>query len=123
MPRTSLRDGGEAARTSARQADLDVHVEGFRLPSLRPRELVLLCCLPLSVVVALAGLSLTGELAPRLLMDPGAVVRYGLPVARVVHDAAAALTIGLLVLAVGFRFAFNLVLPPDNPFAITVIGP
>jgi uncharacterized membrane protein YfcA len=30
--------------------------------------------------------------------------------------------LGLLVLAVGIRFAVNLVVPPDNPFAITVIG-
>lgn len=79
----------------------EVRVEGFRLPALRPAELVLLACLPLAVVVAIAGLALTGELAPRLLMDPGAAVRYGLPVARVVHDGAAALTIGLLVLAAG----------------------
>ena len=31
--------------------------------------------------------------------------------------------LGLLVLAVGIRFAVNLVLPPDDLFAITVIGP
>jgi uncharacterized membrane protein YfcA len=31
--------------------------------------------------------------------------------------------LGLLVLAVGIRFAVNLVLPPDSPFAITVVGP
>ncbi|MBD8079610.1 cytochrome c oxidase assembly protein [Cellulosimicrobium arenosum] len=74
-------------------------VEGFRLPAMRATEVVLLWCLPVAVLVAIAGLALTGELAPRQLMDPGAVVRYGLPVARVVHDAAAALTIGLLLLA------------------------
>ena len=33
------------------------------------------------------------------LLDPGAAVRWGLPVARTVHDLAAALTIGSLVLA------------------------
>ena len=33
------------------------------------------------------------------LLDPGAVVRWGLPVVRTVHDLAAALTIGSLVLA------------------------
>ncbi len=33
------------------------------------------------------------------LVDPGAVVRWGLPVVRTVHDLAAALTIGSLVLA------------------------
>ena len=33
------------------------------------------------------------------LPDPGALVRWGLPVVRVVHDVAAAVTVGLLVLA------------------------
>ncbi|MDQ8041836.1 bifunctional copper resistance protein CopD/cytochrome c oxidase assembly protein [Cellulosimicrobium sp. XJ-DQ-B-000] len=77
------------------------HVEGFHLPRLRPSEIALLGAIPLAVLVALVGLAWTGELAPKLLADPGDVVRYGLPVARVVHDGAAALTIGLLVLAVG----------------------
>lgn len=31
--------------------------------------------------------------------------------------------LGLLVLAVGLRFALNLVLPPDSLFAVTVVGP
>ncbi len=35
------------------------------------------------------------------LLDPGALVRWGLPVARTVHDLAAALTIGSLVLGCG----------------------
>lgn len=30
--------------------------------------------------------------------------------------------LGLLVLVVGLRFAYNLVMPPDDPIAITVIG-
>ncbi|MBD5785697.1 bifunctional copper resistance protein CopD/cytochrome c oxidase assembly protein [Cellulosimicrobium terreum] len=108
MDRTSLRSPDELRDDPAPDAPasgteaLDVpHVEGFHLPRIRPTEAVLLACLPLAVVVALGGLALTGELAPRLLMDPGAAVRFGLPVARVVHDAAAALTIGLLVLAAG----------------------
>src|SRR5690606_37447421 len=64
-------------------------------------EIALLGAIPLAVLVALLGLAWSGELAPKLLADPGDIVRYGLPVARVVHDGAAALTIGLLVLAVG----------------------
>ena len=36
-----------------------------------------------------------------MLGDPGSLVRYGLPIARVLHDLSAALTIGLLVLAAG----------------------
>lgn len=46
-----------------------------------------------------AGLLLTGAAAAPLLGDPGALVRWGLPAARAVHDLAAALTLGLLVLA------------------------
>jgi len=40
-----------------------------------------------------------GAAAPAVagLQDPGAVVRWGLPLVRVVHDLAASLTIGLLV--------------------------
>ena len=40
-----------------------------------------------------------GAQAPHAgLLDPGAVVRWGLPIARTLHDLAAALTIGALVL-------------------------
>ncbi len=60
---------------------------------------LVLGCATLVVLVALALLSAAGELDVRLLMNPGAVVRYGLPAARALHDATAALTIGLLVLA------------------------
>jgi len=31
--------------------------------------------------------------------------------------------LGLLVLTVGLRFAYNLVVPPASPFAVTVLGP
>jgi cytochrome c oxidase assembly factor CtaG/putative copper export protein len=47
-------------------------------------------------LVALAG---TGAAAASLIDDPGAVTRWGLPLARIVSDLAAALTVGLLVLA------------------------
>lgn len=40
----------------------------------------------------------TGATAPSVLADSGALVRWGLPVARVVADLAQSLTIGLLVL-------------------------
>jgi putative copper resistance protein D len=54
------------------------------------------------VAVLLAARS-TGQFAPvpQGLEDPGAVVRWGLPVVRVLHDLAAALTIGLTLLGVG----------------------
>ncbi len=54
-----------------------------------------------AAVAVLLGLLIGhGAQAPLAgLLDPGAVVRWGLPVARTVHDLAAALTIGALVLA------------------------
>jgi cytochrome c oxidase assembly factor CtaG/putative copper export protein len=57
-----------------------------------------------AVSVTVTVLAVTGELAAAsaAFFDPGALVRYGLPVARVVHDLAAALTVGLLVLAAWF---------------------
>jgi cytochrome c oxidase assembly factor CtaG/putative copper export protein len=58
----------------------------------------------LAVIAAFAVL-LTGAAAAPLVGDPGAVTRWGLPLARAVTDVAAALTIGLLVLAA-------VVLPP-----------
>ncbi|WP_431836064.1 cytochrome c oxidase assembly protein [Cellulomonas sp. Y8] len=64
-------------------------------------EVALLVAGPLAIGVALLALSGNGELAPQLLLDPGAFVRFGLPVARVVHDLGAAVTVGLLILAAG----------------------
>ncbi|MFS0700294.1 copper resistance D family protein [Cellulomonas sp. 179-A 4D5 NHS] len=59
---------------------------------------------PLVAVAVLAG---AGELAPAEVADPGPVIRWGLPVVRGLRDAAAAATIGLLVLS-------TLVLPRDD---------
>ena len=73
--------------------------EPFRFPTLRTDEVVLLLCLPLTVAVALAGLVLTGEFGPSVFAGPGDLVTYGLPAARALHDALAAVTIGLLLLA------------------------
>ena len=57
-----------------------------------------------AVVVAIVVLGITGGLASAAtgLFDPGLIVRVGLPAARVLHDLAAALTVGLLVLAAWF---------------------
>ncbi len=49
--------------------------------------------------MALAAAAGTGALAPPVLGDPGVLVRLGIPVLKVVIDLAAALTVGLLVLA------------------------
>lgn len=53
----------------------------------------------LAVVVAVVLLAATGALAPvtPAIFDPGATVRWGLPIVRTLHDLAAAATIGLLV--------------------------
>lgn len=50
-------------------------------------------------VMAVLLLWAGGELARQGLDDPGGLVRVGLPAARAVHDVAAALTVGLLVVA------------------------
>jgi putative copper resistance protein D len=64
---------------------------------------------PLAVLTALVSLVAAGQLEQTQpgLPDPGALVRLGLPVTRTLQDLAAALTVGLLVLA-----AF--VLPPES---------
>ena len=69
-----------------------------------PRR-TLLAVLVVAVTVALAVglLGVTGELTAGIAgFDAGAVVRYGLPVVRAVHDLAAALTVGLLFTAAWF---------------------
>ncbi len=52
----------------------------------------------LACAATAAGVGLTGAAAPSVLVDPGAVVRWGLPLVRALGDLAAALTIGLLAL-------------------------
>jgi hypothetical protein len=71
---------------------------GTRLLALAALRVVALTVAP-GVVGALAGGVLTGSAAPSAFADPGVAVRWGLPVARVVGDLAASLTIGLLLLA------------------------
>ncbi|GAB3589566.1 cytochrome c oxidase assembly protein [Angustibacter peucedani] len=52
-----------------------------------------------ALAVVLLGLTLTGAAGASLVADPGAATRWGLPLAKVVDDVAACLTVGLLVLA------------------------
>lgn len=52
-----------------------------------------------ALAVTLVAASLAGVLSPLVLDDPGPVVRWALPLARVVSDLASAATLGLLVLA------------------------
>lgn len=51
------------------------------------------------LVVALVAASLAGVLSPLVLDDPGPLVRWSLPLVRVVSDLASAATLGLLLLA------------------------
>ncbi|RPF26581.1 cytochrome c oxidase assembly protein [Georgenia muralis] len=55
--------------------------------------------LPAALLALVAGLATTGAAAPQALFDPGALVRWGLPVVTVVSHAAAALTVGAFALA------------------------
>ena len=69
-----------------------------------------LLAVPIAVLVALFALLVAGQLEQTVpgLPDAGSLVRLGLPVARTVQDLAAALTVGLLVVAAT-------VLPPASP--------
>jgi len=69
----------------------------MRAPALVP--VVLALCVPLAVMLTILAMIMTDAFSGLVLIDPGDLVTRGLPVARVVHDAAAAVTIGLLVLA------------------------
>ncbi|MDQ0743029.1 cytochrome c oxidase assembly factor CtaG/putative copper export protein [Clavibacter sp. B3I6] len=69
------------------------------LPRIRSRDVLLWGSLPLAVAVMLLAAAFTGATARTLLVYPGDFVTYALPTARVVHDAAASSTIGLLVVA------------------------
>ncbi len=67
----------------------------------RPAPAVLLAVgVALLACVAAVVVGGAAAAAPAGLQDPGPLVRWGLPLVRVVHDFAAALTIGLLLLAV-----------------------
>ncbi|NQX05316.1 bifunctional copper resistance protein CopD/cytochrome c oxidase assembly protein [Rathayibacter sp. VKM Ac-2856] len=84
-----------------RDSDPDADLRRPERPAaapIRAPEAVLLLAVPAAVAVALAGLTWTGAFETRLI-DPGELVTRGLPVARVVHDTAASLTIGLLTAA------------------------
>ena len=74
-----------------------------RVPGRRPGLPVILATV-VAVLLAVGLLGVTGQLAAVRdgLDDPGALVRWGLPAARAVHDLAAALSIGLLVLGAWF---------------------
>ncbi len=67
----------------------------------RPPYAVVALAVVVTVATVLVVSAANGLLAVTIPVefDPGALVRYGLPVARAVHDGAAAVTVGLLVVA------------------------
>lgn len=77
----------------------DLNLRSLTLPRPGPVEVALVLAVPLLVTTLLIGLNFSGALRGALLVDPGDLVNYGLPIARGIHDGAAAVTIGLLVLA------------------------
>lgn len=73
---------------------------GPRLPPQTEKLPLILATLAVVVVVVPAGLLGGAFAAPdAMLPDVGPFVRWGLPIARAVHDLAAASTVGLLVVA------------------------
>jgi hypothetical protein len=64
----------------------------------RALRVVLLLFVP-GLAATVAAVAATGAAAPSAFADPGAWVRWGLPIARVVGDLAGSLTLGLLLLA------------------------
>ena len=53
----------------------------------------------MALAALLAGLQFGGGAAPELIADPGALVRYGLPIAKLLVNLGAAATLGALALA------------------------
>ncbi|MCL3861665.1 cytochrome c oxidase assembly protein [Actinotalea sp. K2] len=51
------------------------------------------------VLAAVAGVAYSGAALPSVILDPGGVVRWGLPVVTVVAELAASVSLGALVLA------------------------
>ena len=93
-----------ADELSARDTSSAGSLAGPERPLSRPAPVLALLAgmTGAAVVVVVSVLAAVGAFAPAPLgvVDPGSLVQVGLPVARTVHNLAAALTIGLLVLAV-----------------------
>lgn len=89
-------EAGSAPASPARPAAQDGQPTR-RTPAAAP----VLLTVTVAIAVLLPAGMLTDAFAPPVsaLFDPGAVVRWGLPVVRLVHDVAAAATVGLLLLA------------------------
>ena len=87
-------------KQTPRVDDLHFDSKPLVLPTLNIVPIILMVCIPLGVALALGAMVFTGAIGGHLIVNPGDVVTYGLPVVRAIHDGAAAVTIGLLVLSV-----------------------
>src|ERR1700754_2547236 len=67
-----------------------------------------------ALAAALAGLAFGGGADPHPLIDPGAVTRYGLPIAKLLMNLGVAVALGALALAL---FALN----PKDPESGTAL--
>ncbi|WP_417215570.1 copper resistance D family protein [Arthrobacter sp.] len=67
------------------------------------RSLGIVGVIALTAVVLTGALSVAGTAAPRVLGDPGTLVRWGLPAALAVHHVALAVALGALAFARGVR--------------------
>jgi len=86
---------GERPTTSAPEHESEV-----RLPQVSLTTIVLVLLGPAAIVISVIAGTFGGEFSTgTALYDPGILVDRGLPLVRVIHDGAAALTVGLLVLA------------------------
>ncbi len=65
----------------------------------KPSTALIYFLIPALLLATVVGLLITGAANPMLLVDPGAVVRWGLPIARSITDIAMATSIGALVIA------------------------
>ncbi len=96
----------------SRTAPLDEPLDGSPSPRPRPSateggpaELAglttgaALLAVVVALVSAVVGLLFTGAAAESVLADPGALVRWGFPVARLGHDLSAAVALGAMALA------------------------
>jgi putative copper resistance protein D len=65
----------------------------------KPSTALIYFLIPALLLATVAGLLITGAANPMLLVDPGAAVRWGLPIARSITDIAMATSIGALAIA------------------------
>ena len=92
--------GGRGRGTTARPSRLPTLSHMSTAPAATRTPLGPVAVVTVSgLVVALVAASLAGVLSPLVLDDPGPVVRWALPLMRVVSDLSSAATLGLLILA------------------------